>query len=368
MKNFKIAKSEARDSSEAVKSIREQLSGVDACLVIYFVSSTYPVEKVAKEMAEAFTGARTVGCTSYGEMISGEIGQNSIVAMACDKATMKFLQIEVLENIKENYSQAIDKAFKSFEDSTGISMHQLDASRFVGMMMIDGLSGREEKINDYLGNLTNVPFIGGSAADDFSFQTTWMFLDGKTYTNAAIFVLMEPANGYITLKTQSFNITDKKLIPTKVDEDRRLVIEFDGKPASEAYSEALGIPIDELAKDLGEYPVGLIFDENNYFVRSPKQIEGTAIAFYCLVKEGLEVRLLEHRDIVATTREDLQKCGKVQALIDFNCAQRFTELVRNNQLKDYSEIFEGVSAVGFATYGESYIGHINQTSTILLLK
>ena len=368
MANFSIAQTELTDVAEAVKSIKEQLTGVDACLVLYFVSSSYPVEAVSKEMAKTFAGVHTVGCTTAGEMISGKMGQNSIVAMSWSKSSLKYLKVEVLENIKESCTQAIDKAFLSFEKSLGISMKRLDPSRYVGMIMIDGLSGCEEKMNDYLGNLTNVPFIGGSAGDDFKFQNTWMLVNGKTYTNAAVFLLMEPKNGYITLKTQSFNVTDKVLIPTKVDETKRMVIEFNGKPASQAYAQALNISMEKLSQTLGEYPVGLIFDENNYFVRSPKQIEGTSVSFYCLAKEGLELRLLKPKDIVATTEADLKKLGKIQAVVDFNCAQRFDELIRKNQLKDYSNIFADIPAIGFATYGENYIGHINQTSTMLILK
>jgi hypothetical protein len=97
-------------------------------------------------------------------------------------------------------------------------------------------------------------------------------------------------------------------------------------------------------------------------------IEGTSISFYCSVKEGLELTLLHGGDIVAETRADLQKFGNVAAIVDFNCGLRHLELSRNNRLEDYAEIFGETPAIGFATYGESYIGHMNQTSTMLLLK
>ena len=147
-----------------------------------------------------------------------------------------------------------------------------------------------------------------------------------------------------------------------------MVIEFNGKPASEAYAEILGITEEELAKNLGEFPVGLVFDENNFFVRSPQKIEGKSIFFYCAIKEGLELTVLHSGDIVEQTNADLQKCGAVQAIVDFNCCLRILELTRKNQLGAYSKIYGNTPAVGFSTYGESYIGHINQTSTMLLLK
>ena len=367
MENFKIARSDLKDTGSAVKNIKEQLSGVDACMILYFASPSYPPAVISKEMAATFEGIHTVGCTSAGEMISGKMGQGSIVAIAWHKTTLKNLKIEVLENIKTD-TDVVPKAFQSFEKSLGKPMSLLDPERYVGMIMIDGLSGCEEFLNDQLGNLTNVPFVGGSAGDNFAFQATWLYVDGKAYTNAAVLLLMEPTKGYTILKTQSFNPTSQKLTPTKVDEKRRMVIEFDGKPATEAYAKVLGISVDELAKALGEYPVGLVFDEHNFFVRSPMKIEGTSIIFYCSVKEGLELTVLHSRDIVEDTRADLNKCGDIQAVVDFNCCLRTLELTKKNQLKAYSEIFGNVPAIGFATYGESYIGHINQTSTMLLLR
>jgi len=366
MDSFKIAQSNFSDAAAAVNSIKDQLSDMDAGMILYFASPVYSPEKISVEMANAFTNVRTVGCTSAGEMITGKMECDSIVAMAWHKNTLKYLQIEVLENIQTD-TDAVAKAFMSFEKSLGKSMSAIDPVQYAGIVMIDGLSGCEEILNDQLGNLTNVPFVGGSAGDNFKFERTCMFVDGKVYSNAAVLLLMEPANGYSILKTQSFVITDKKLTPTKVDEKQRMVIEFNEKPATEAYTEVLGISLDELSKTLDNYPLGLVFDEHNYFVRSPKQIEGTAVTYYCAVKEGLELNVLQSGDIVADTRTDLQHCGKIQAVVDFNCAQRFLELSAKNLLKEYSEIFD-VPAIGFATYGESYIGHMNQTSTMLLLK
>jgi hypothetical protein len=367
MERFIIAQSSLKDAVAAVNSIREQLSDIEASMILYFASPVYPPETSSTEMANAFANVRTVGCTTAGEMITGKMGRDSIVAMAWHKDTLKYLQIEVLENIQTD-TDAVEKAFKSFEKSLGKPMDSLDPALYAGMVIIDGLSGCEEQLNDQLGNLTNVPFVGGSAGDNLAFKQTCLFVDGKVYSNAAILLLMEPENGYAILKTQSFTVTDKKLTPTKVDEKRRMIIEFNGKPATEAYAEALGITIDKLSNNLDNYPFGLVFDEDNFFVRSPQRIEGTSVICYCSVKEGLELSILQAGDIVADTRTDLQNCGKIQAVVDFNCIQRFLVLSYNNQLKEYSEIFGDVPAIGFATYGESYIGHINQTSTMLLLK
>jgi len=369
MNNFKIAQSEIKDGVEAVKSIKDQLLGIDACMVLYFVSTSYPLDTICKEMAAAFAGAHTVGCTTSGEMITGKMGVNSIVAMAWSKASLKFLKIELLENIQTD-KEAVAKAFHSFEKSLGKPMRDLDPEKYAGMIIIDGLRGCEERLNDQVGNLTNVPFVGGSAGDDHKYECTWLLVDGKAYTDAAILLLMEPTNGYAILKTQSFELTDKKLIPSKVDESQRIVGEFNGKSAKLAYAEALGVSVNDVPNYYSEYPVGLVFDEQNIFVRSPHPQEGPSMKFACAIKEGLELSLLRSKDILEVTDADLKKykSNEMQAIIDFNCCYRFLELSKKNQLQKYSELFGNVPTIGFATYGESYVGHINQTSTMLLLK
>ena len=370
MDNFKIAQSEIKDAAEAVKDLKEQLSDIDACLVLFFVSTAYPPDTIGKEMANAFPNAHTVGCTTAGEMITGKMGENSIVAMAWSKDTLKDLKVEVLQNMKAD-TEAVAKAFKSFEASLGMRMKYLDPERYVGMVIFDGLSGCEEFINDRIGNLTNVPFVGGTAGDDLKFQCTHLFLDGKIFTEGAILLLMEPSNGFEVLKTQSCELTDKILTPTKVDENRRLVFEFDGKPAAVAYSEALGVSLDDLPKYFSAFPFGLVFDEQHIFVRVPQYIsDDLSVKFACALKTGLEFAVLRATDVVADTAVDLKKhkINEMKAIVDFNCAYRFLELRAKNQLKEYSELFGDVPTIGFSTYGESYIGHMNQTSTMLLLK
>lgn len=370
MENFKVAQSEIKDATEAVKSLKEQLSGIDACLVLFFVSTSYPPDTICQEMAAAFTNAHTVGCTTAGEISTGKMGVNSIVAMAWSKDTLKDLKIEFLENIKTD-TEAVANAFKSFEASLEKPMKYLDPEQYAGMVIFDGMSGCEETTNDLIGNLTNVPFVGGTAGDDLKFQCTYLFLDGKVFTEGAILMLMEPSNGFEILKTQSCELTGKKMTPTKVDEKRRVVFEFDNKPAAVAYSEALGVSVEDLPKFFAALPLGLVFDEQNIFVRVPQYIsEDLSIKFACSLKAGQELDILRARDIVADTKADLRKhkINEMQAIIDFHCAYRFLELDAKNQLKEYSELFGNVPTIGFSTYGESYIGHINQTSTMLLLK
>ena len=56
--------------------------------------------------------------------------------------------------------------------------------------------------------------------------------------------------------------------------------------------------------------------------------------------------------------------GSISALINFHCILRTLELEQKGLMAEYGKIFS-IPTIGFSTYGEEYIGHINQTSTML---
>jgi hypothetical protein len=248
-------------------------------------------------------------------------------------------------------------------------MADLDFSRYVGLILIDGLSGAEEKVMDRLGDLTNVIFVGGSAGDDLKFACTHVYANGEAYTDAAVLALLKPAVAFDVIKTQSFRKTGKHLTATEVDEEKREVISFNNKPAAEAYAEALGATVEDAPNHFMSHPVGLVSGDE-IFVRSPQQVKDRTIVFYCNVLKGMDLSLLTSTDIVADTRNAVMaKNGNgISGIINFHCILRTLELEKDGLTDEYGKVFSGIPTIGFSTYGEEYLGHINQTSTMLVLR
>jgi len=236
---------------------------------------------------------------------------------------------------------------------------------------VDGLSGTEEKVMERIGDMTNVSFIGGSAGDDLKFKQTHLFAHGKAYSNAALLALIRVGIPFDFIKTQSFKPLDKILTATKVNESAREVIEFNHKPAVEAYASAVGTSAEKAQDFFMSNPVGLMMGDEP-FVRSPQQVKEKSIFFYCNVLEGMDLRLLQSEDIVEGTciamQEKEKEFGPFSGIINFNCILRTLELKQRNQTEAYGQLFAGVPTIGFSTYGEEFVGHINQTATMLVLK
>jgi len=350
---------------ENVKDIAGQFGPIKANMVLFFASSKFDTDKLGKAFQKSFPKSKVFGCSTAGELVSGRMLKNSVVAMAFDEKAVSDVELSVVERIKEenNVKTALAPLEKHFKQKIG----DMDVEKYVGIVLIDGMSGSEEKIMDTLGDLTNLIFIGGSAGDDLKFKSTSLFADGKAYTNAAVLAVLKPTLGYEIIKTQSFKSLAKKLVADKVDEANREVVNFNKMPAVDAYAKAVGTTKDNVQSFFMKNPVGLMIDGEPY-VRSPQQAKGSSLAFYCNIKEGMELSLLESTDIVKDTREAVSKNGDAAALINFHCILRTLELEQKKQTEAYGKIFSKVPTIGFSTYGEEYLGHINQTSTMLLLK
>jgi hypothetical protein len=216
-----------------------------------------------------------------------------------------------------------------------------------------------------------VTFIGGSAGDDLKFVKTHVFSEGKAYNNAALLILIKAATAFDFIKTQSFTVLNKTLVATKVDAAKREVLEFNNQPAAIAYAKAVGVPVENVVDNFMSNPVGLMNGDEPY-VRSPQRLEGQGIVFYCNLLEGMELSLLKSEDMVQDTKIAVEKknkeFGPISGIINFHCILRTLELKNKNKTGAYGKIFSDIPTIGFSTYGEEYVGHINQTATMLVFK
>ena len=372
MERIKTAFSTKKPISEAVEEIKETIGSMSIKMLVFFASPIYDPEVLSTAMHDAFPGAVVFGCTTSGEIITGKMLKESVVAMALSPEAVSDAALGVITGIKEDIlAENISRVFTDFETHCGEKMQNLDFTKYVGIILIDGLSASEEKVMDRIGDLTNVLFVGGSAGDDLKFACTYVYANGKAYTNAAVIVLLKPAVGFDIIKTQSFSATDKRLIATEVEEASREVVCFNNKPAADAYAEAVGTTVDDAPNHFMSNPVGLL-TEDDIYVRSPQQIRDGKMVFYCNVLKDMELALLNATDIIADTKKAImEKKGSgnaIAGIINFHCILRTLELENDKLTDEYGELFSDMPTIGFSTYGEEFLGHINQTSTMLLFK
>lgn len=352
---------------DAITELQGEL-GRKARVVLFFASAGYDPVALSRQMQEAFPDACVAGCSAAGEIAQGKMLTGSVAAMVLDDETVEDAAAVTVEKLGAEID--IRGALQKLENHFQGCASDWDIGKYVGLVLIDGLSGAEERLMEKLGDSTDVFFVGGSAGDDMKFEATHVCAGGHASTDSAVLVLLRLRRGFTIVKTQSFRRFGRSLTATAVDETRRTVIEFNHQPALTAYAEALGVRREEATGHFFQHPLGLMVD-GEPFVRSPQKAENGSIVFYCHIKQGMELEVLEATDIVTDTRQAIEEqaaLGHIAGLIDFQCILRTLQLRQENRCDQYGAIFDGIPNVGFSTYGEAYLGHLNQTSTMLLFR
>ena len=99
---------------------------------------------------------------------------------------------------------------------------------------------------------------------------------------------------------------------TKSDLPNRILYEFDGRPCGKVYAEVLEVPTEEIP---------------NYFVSNPLGI-----------------------------------------VADGEIFMRTFEMLNKKLTADYCALWGRYPSIGFSTGREAFLGHINETSTVLIIK
>ena len=323
--------------------------------ILYFHATSFDAAAVAALLAKIYPGVPTLGCSTAGEIATGKVLDGGMVIAGFDADEMP--QAEIVEIIGDDIKGALSTLLGRYG--------QVDLKTHVGLILMDGLSGKEELLMESLGDITDLAFVGGSAGDDLKFVKTNVAVNGQLTKGPGAIALLHVPAGFELIKTQSFCATEKLLTPTKVDRESRAVLEFDGKPAAQAYADAVGVAsVSDAASVFMSNPLGLMSGDEP-FVRSPQRIDGDKVHFYCSVHEGVELTLLKGQDIIADTAKVLSETP-YRSLVVFNCILRTLDLKSQGKTAAFGELFTKPT-IGFSTYGEAFIGHINQTATILAL-
>ena len=369
---LRSARSRQSDARRASAEIVDGLGDVDAGAVVFFASPVVDGGEMVAALTRRFPLASVIGCTTAGEFTECGTGTGGVSAVALPSALVRSVST-ALADLDGGVEAGVNAAVARLEASLGRPLRELEPDRHVGFVLIDGLHGDEEQVNDLLGNAAPLlSFVGGSAGDDLAFAETLVYAGDRSSAHGAALMVLELAVPFQIIKSCSFSPMGKTLTITDADVDERIVWEFDGRPATQVYAEMVGQPVEALGPSVFmEHPVGLMIDGRPW-IRSPQQIvDGRGIKFYCQVLPHMQVELMRGTDLVEETRQDLRTAadelgGHVSGAVMFNCILRRLELDEKDLGEAFVDAIGGVPTAGFHTYGESWLGHINQTLTAVL--
>jgi hypothetical protein len=364
-----VAKSKAPTVADAVAEIACQLPADDLAMVLAFVSPFYDPHQFIAEMTLRFADTPVYGCTTAGELAPDGWEDNSIVALAFSEADFTVVAQPVfdLTNFQVEEGRRIGSELrKEFlrRDS------DRDGERSFGLVLIDGMCKREEAIMSAIyASLDDIPLVGGSAGDGLRFERTWVFFDGKAYTDAAVLILLWTSLPFRLFKCDNFEPTATKMVVTEADLEQRVVKELNAEPAAEEYSRAVGIVDAKLDPfSFASHPV-LVRVGGSYYARSIQRVNSDgSLRFFCAIDEGMVLTAARSRNPVGAMREvfsqTYDEIGDVSIYIGFECILRRLDAEQHQFAREMSELYRNNRVVGGHTYGEQYGSmHVNQTLT-----
>lgn len=359
-----------QDPVLAVQALVEQLYQENMAGVIFFCSSHYDSESLAREFRAHFS-CPVVGCTSAGE-IGSHYQENGIVAISFS-GDMFHLHPYLISSLADfGLGEAMQMA-KSIRKDLAFS-NEFEPSEMFGFLLMDGLSVLEEPVTAYVSRaVEGVSLIGGSAGDNLEFKETRVFAHGKFHKGAGVFILIESKMPFQTFKLQHFEPSEVDLVITEANPSTRTVFEINGAPAAEEFAEILGLKIDALTPQVfAQHPVMLEVG-GQWYVRSIQKVNPDgSLTFFCAIDEGLTLTIAKGVGFVKTLETKVAQLksnfSRIHCTLGCDCILRRLELMQSGHTHQVEAALAQLSFAGFSTFGEQYGSiHVNQTLTGIVL-
>lgn len=359
------------DSAAAARELVAGLGDADPRVVVFFAGVKHDGAVLGAALAERFPGARVLGGSTNGEFCDRGHGKGGAAALAISREQIGACAV-ALARVGEDVDAGVRAAAETLSARLGRSIRELDPARWAGVALLEGAHGREENINAALGDVAPfLSFVGGSAGDDISFTGTWAYADGEYAADGTALLVAEMTGPFAVIKTCNFVATERTVLVTRCDPERRLILEIDGLPAVQGYARAIGARPEELGFPVFlANPLGLMIDGEPW-LRSVVRPEGDALFLACSIVEGARLNIMQATDLVEDAAAKLERVraelgGPIGGALFFNCAYRMIEAQIKGIEAPYHRALSTVVHAGMHSNGESYLGHINQTLTGLV--
>jgi hypothetical protein len=348
------------EALHAVRDLADAL-GRTAELYVVFVAPGYDLAVVGPALRDAF-GERVIGCTSAGNIGPDGYDPAGICGVALTGGGLSTRTV-VLDPLDDPCAAVEDNGDAFAELRAGLG----DGDGFA-VLLTDGLRGNEDLLAARLmAAMGDVPLIGASAADDLTFRRTAVYHSGSFKENLATVTIVRSDAPFRLLRVQHHETTGTVLVATDVDADRRIVRAFNGRPAAQAYAEAVGMPLGEITPmTFSQHPL-LLNAGGSSWVRSIAGITGhDFLRMLARVDVGDVLRLGRPEAMLEKLRSRLDtvavELGSISGMLVFDCVLRRLEFENEGMAEQVGALLAAHHATGLSSYGEQFNGmHMNQT-------
>ncbi len=360
---LRFGASQATDPLTAVQELKQAIWQPDIAFILMFTSPQHNRSTLSEGFRDLFPGVPVMGCTTAGELTPFGYVEGAIVAVSFSAKHFSFAS-RLIENIA---SKGVSECSDIARDLV-TNMPVKDGWQTLALQFADGMSLQEDALVAALdAGLAPIPLCGGSAGDGMCFEETFVFLDGRFHSDAALLILINTDYRFTEITFDHITPTGKQMVVTDALPSERIVNEINGEPAADEYARVIGYPKDQLGPFLfASYPT-LVRAGGRYHVRAIQSVvNGTGLKFLSAIDEGIVLTIGEAREITSGMQKEFKSLedaeGKPALILGFDCILRKIEVVTLGKKKETSQLLVDNNVIGFSTYGEQHNGmHVNQT-------
>ena len=369
MLNVKMGESQSMDAAVAARELFNAINQPDISFALFYCSSEYDLSALGAELNRYFSHIDLIGCTSGGEISTAGYKSGTLIGLSI--SSPGFIAVsERIDHLSDFQLAQGEEIVLTLTKKLAALGKMPNPDNTFGFLLIDGMSAREEIVAYALyRNLINIHLFGGSAADGYRVQETHIYHEGAFHSNSAIFTLFHTTYPFTVFKFNHFEVKGEKMIVTKADVERGIVLELNGIPAAREYMRIMDLEEDELTTTLlSMHPVVVSVGSEN-FVRSVIKVnEDESLSFACAIDEGIVLSIACAGDLIENLISSVERIHREiespQLILGCDCFGRMVEMEQKNIKEEVGEILARNNVFGFTTYGEQYNGmHMNQTFT-----
>jgi hypothetical protein len=364
---YKIGKS---SNPQPVKAVEEATQGIESPKLVLFFSDTKGFRQYNDAIHQKFPYSIVIGSSSFAGFCKEGAYKDTLLVMGIEDGIECYGDIlEEVDLYPLKYIDRVQKCMNQFKDVTNTICFQVSSAL---------ISSEELVLSTLMSALDQkkIPLFGGSSGDYGRAEETMLSFNGKVYQNACAFVIIKNLGGKIKLYRENiYKQTNHYFTATKVDVKRRIVYEYDNKPAAKIMAQALRTTVTELPKYLDSYPLGRIIGSDMYITANQSIVENEGMSYHARVYKNSQMVLLEpddYRQVIQKTIEEIkQEVPKPSFSIMINCLARSMLFEKDGYLNDFAvEMGSALgNYIGFAGYGEQLnCQHFNQTMVLAVFE
>ncbi|MDR1956775.1 MAG: FIST C-terminal domain-containing protein [Treponema sp.] len=351
-----------------IDGLISEIAQPEVKVVIFFFSVEYERFEPHKAIKRAFPQAVCIAASMIGGGAPSGTVAKGMVAMSLGADAVE----EVFASFKEGVKAAPERAARQGieELKRKLGYRNIDPDTYLGIVLFDGLCVGDAIMQELtLEERLNLPFVGGSAADEMTMTRTLVGLDDQLSADGLALLVMKMKIPFYCNHYVHYMPTNTSMMVTRAESKKRIIWEFNGEPAAPYYAKLVGAErIDRLDQRVfARNPLGVVSGDSVFCRSIADVVEGTGLYCFARIEAGTTLHLLKQGDIIADARNTLQDAESytphLQGAILFNCMTRMLEMQELKQLDAFWSVFKGIPFIGSNTYGEELFIHHNQTLT-----